>query len=166
MLGARPSANDAVSRFLATTVPWIIVNEVGDANPIRAIGSMVATSSPEVKQALSTLRGRILNTPIACAAGLPCVWFGHTAWELPFAPALAVILSSDVVRIPAMWRQAPITAAIVVSGTLQHQSRLTRMDQGLRRVVEVLFGCGVGIVVAWALSRPWPEPVKPGSGPG
>jgi len=38
------------------------------------------------------------------------------------------------------------------------------MEQGLHRVAEVLFGCVVGIVVAWALSWIWPLP-EPGSAP-
>ena len=29
---------------------------------------------------------------------------------------------------------------------------------GMRRVAEVLFGCVVGIAVAWLLSRLWPLP--------
>jgi uncharacterized membrane protein YccC len=72
--------------------------------------------------------------------------------------AVTVILSSYVVRIPAMWRQAPITAAIVIAGGLQHHEKLTAMEQGLRRVGEVLFGCVVGIAVAWILSKVWPLP--------
>ena len=51
----------AASMFIATTVLWIIVQRVGDANPIWAISSMVATSDPQVKQALSTFQGRIVR---------------------------------------------------------------------------------------------------------
>lgn len=148
----------AVSIFVATTVLWILVKEVGDANPIWAISSMVATSDPQVKQALSTFRGRILNTLLGCVVGLVFVWLGRTEWQLPFAMAVTVILSTYFVRVPAMWRQAPITAAIVISGGLQHHAKLTAMEQGLHRVVEVLFGCIVGIAVAWALSKVWPLP--------
>ena len=146
----------AVSLFIATTALWIIVKEIGDANPIWAISSMVATSDPQVKQAMSTLRGRILNTLLGCAVGLIFVWLGRTEWQLPFAMATTVILSSYFIRIPAMWRQAPITAAIVIAGGLQHHQKLTAMEQGLHRVSEVLLGCFVGIVVAWSLSKLWP----------
>lgn len=146
----------AVSMFIATTVLWILVNKVGDANPIWAISSMVATSDPQVKQALSTFRGRIINTVLGCVLGLLFVMLGHTAWQLPFAMAITVLVSSYVVRVPAMWRQAPITAAIVIAGGLQHHAKLTAMEQGLHRVTEVLFGCLVGIAVAWLLSRIWP----------
>jgi uncharacterized membrane protein YccC len=146
----------AVSLFVATTVLWIAVTEIGDANPIWAISSMVATSDPQMKQALQTFRGRILNTLLGCAIGLLFVWLGRTEWQLPFAMAVTVLISSYAIRIPAMWRQAPITAAIVIAGGLQHHDKLTGMEQGLHRVVEVLFGCVVGIAVAWLLSKIWP----------
>ncbi|HQR19247.1 MAG TPA: FUSC family protein [Burkholderiaceae bacterium] len=148
----------AVSLFIATTILWILVKKVGDANPIWAISSMVATSDPHMKQALSTFNGRILNTLLGCAVGLLFVGLGHTEWELPFAMAVTVLLSSYVIRIPAMWRQAPITAAIVIAGGLQHHDKLSGMEQGVRRVGEVLFGCVVGIAVAWMLSKIWPLP--------
>jgi uncharacterized membrane protein YccC len=148
----------AVSLFIATTVLWIVVKEIGDANPIWAISSMVATSDPQLKQALQTFRGRIINTLLGCAVGLVSVAVGRTEWQLPLAMAVTVLLSSYVIRIPAMWRQAPITAAIVIAGGLQHHDRLTGMEQGLHRVAEVLLGCVVGIAVAWLLSKIWPLP--------
>jgi hypothetical protein len=66
------------------------------------------------------------------------------------------ILSFEFIRIPAMWRQAPISAAIVIPGGLQHHDKLTGMEPGLHRVEEALFGCIVGIVLAWLLSKVWP----------
>jgi len=148
----------AVSIFIATTILWILVKEFGSANPIWAISSMVATSDPQVKQAFLTLRGRIVNTLVGCVVGLLFVWLGRTEWQLPLAMAVTVILSSYFVRIPTMWRQAPITAAIVIAGGLQHHEKLTALEQGLHRVGEVLFGCIVGIAVAWTLSKVWPLP--------
>ena len=104
----------AVSLFVATTVLWIVVKEIGDANPIWAISSMVATSDPQMKQALQTFRGRIVNTLVGCAVGLLFLGLGRTEWQLPFAMAATVLLLSYVIRIPTMWRQAPITAAMRV----------------------------------------------------
>ena len=94
--------------------------------------------------------------------GLVFVALGHTEWQLPIAMAVTVIVSSYFVRIPAMWRQAPITAAIVIAGGLEHHQKLTAVEQGLHRVGEVLIGCVVGIAVAWALSRLWPLPQAAG----
>lgn len=146
----------AVSMFIATTVLWILVEEYGDTSPIWAVSSMVATSDPQVKQALLTFRGRIVNTLLGCAVGLSFIALGHTQWQLPFAMAVTVLLSSYVIRVPTMWRQAPITAAIVIAGGLQHHDRLSGMEQGLHRVAEVLLGCVVGFAVAWLLSKVWP----------
>jgi uncharacterized membrane protein YccC len=151
----------AASIFIATTVLWILIKEYGDANPIWAVSSMVATSDPLMKQALSTFRGRIINTLLGCAIGFLFVALGHTEWRLPFAMAVTVLISSYVVRIPTMWRQAPITAAIVIAGSLQHHDKLTGMEQGLHRVAEVLFGCVVGIAAAWLMSKVWPLPDAP-----
>ena len=151
----------AVSNFIATTVLWILVKEYGDANPIWAISSMVATSDPQMKQAAATFRGRILNTLLGCAIGLLFLVAGHTDWRLPFAMAVTVLVSSYLIRIPSMWRQAPITAAIVIAGGLHHHDTLTGVEQGLHRVSEVLFGCVVGIAVSWMLSKVWPLP-EPG----
>ena len=148
----------AVSLFIAPTVLWIVVKEIGDANPIWAISSMVATSDPQLKQALQTFRGRIINTLLGCAVGLVSVAVGRTEWQLPLAMAVTVLLSSYVIRIPAMWRQAPITAAIVIAGGLQQHDKLAGVEQGLHRVAEVLLGCVVGIAVAWLLSKVWPMP--------
>jgi uncharacterized membrane protein YccC len=146
----------AVSMFVATTVLWILVKELGDRNPIWAISSMVATSDPQVKQSLATFRGRIVNTLLGCAVGLLFLWLGHTEWQLPFAMAVTVVLSSYFIRVPTMWRQAPITAAIIIAGGFQHHDKLSALEQGLDRVGEVLFGCVVGIAVAWVLSKVWP----------
>lgn len=146
----------AVSIFVATTVLWILVKLISDENPIWAISSMVATSDPQMKQAFATFRGRIVNTLLGCATGLVFLAFGHTEWRLPFAMATTVLLSSYVVKIPNMWRQAPITAAIIIASGLQHHDTMTGMEQGMHRVVEVLLGCIVGIAVAWSLSKVWP----------
>ncbi len=148
----------AVSMFVATTVLWILVKELGDANPIWAISSMVATSDPNVKQAFSTFRGRILNTLLGCAMGLLFVWLGHTEWQLPFAMAVTVIVSSYLVRIPAMWRQAPITAAIVIAGGLQHHDKVAGMEQGLHRVAEVLLAASSASWSRGYWRKVWPLP--------
>lgn len=147
----------AVSIFVATALLWYLLGHLADLNPIWAISSMIAASEPLMKIAVQTFRGRILNTLLGCATGLVFLMVGGTSeWKLPVALAVTTLLSSYVVRIPTMWRQAPITAAIVIAGGLQHQSKLGGVEEGLRRVVEVLLGCIVGLVVAWTLSKVWP----------
>jgi len=156
----------AVNIFVATTVLWIVVKVYGDANPIWAISSMVATSDPQLRQSLATFKGRLINTLVGCAIGLVFIAFGHTEWQLPTALALAVLVSSYVVRVQTMWRQAPITAAIVIAGSLQHHDTLGALERGAVRVGEVLFGCLVGIASAWVLSKLWPLREAPSVGKG
>ena len=151
----------AVNIFIATTVLWIVVKVYGDYNPIWAISSMIATSDPQIKQSLTTFRGRLINTVVGCAIGMLFLGVGRTDWQLPVALALSVLVSSYVVRVQAMWRQAPITAAIVIAGSLQHHDKLSAFEQGAIRVGEVLFGCIVGIACAWLMSKLWPLPHKP-----
>ncbi len=155
----------ALSIAIATTLLWIIVHQLAQSNPVWAISSMVATSDPLMKQAVSTFRARIINSLVGCAIGLLFIAIGGThVITLPLAMAVTVLVSSYVVRIPTMWRQAPISAAFVIAAGLEHQSRIKGLQAGGFRMTEVLFGCVVGLMVAWLMSVIWPlpEPV-PGS---
>ena len=149
----------AVSIFIATAVLWLSVHELAKSNPVWAISSMVATSDPLMKQAVLTFRSRIINSLVGCAVGLLFIALGGSrVITLPLAMAVTVLLSSYVIRIPTMWRQAPITAAFVIAAGLEYHSRLHGFQAGVNRVVEVLFGCVVGLAVAWFVSVIWPLP--------
>ncbi len=149
----------AVSIAIATTVLWIVLHEFSQSNPVWAISSMVATSDPKVKHAISTFRARIINSLVGCAIGLLFIAIGgaHVVM-LPFAMAVTVLVSSYAVRIQTMWRQAPISAAFVIAAGLEHQSRTNGLRAGGIRMTEVLLGCVVGLAVAWGMSRVWPLP--------
>ena len=155
----------AANVFVATTLLWVMLRTFADLNPIWAISSMIAASDPVVKQALRTFRGRIINSLVGCAVGLVVLVVGGTnEWKLPLAMAVAVLVSSYVVREQVMFRQAPITAAIVIAAGLEKHSKLTGVELGVLRVGEVLLGCIVGVLVTWCISKLWPvpEPPKPG----
>jgi len=83
---------------------------------------------------------------------------GSSEWKLPLPWSFTVLLSPYSVRIPTMWRQAPITAAIIMSSVLEHHSKSTGLEIGLRRVGEVILGCVVGLLVTWLISKVWPPP--------
>ena len=70
--------------------------------------------------------------------------------------AVTVLLSSYVVRIQTMWRQAPISAAFIIAAGFEFHSRRRGLIAGVSRMSEVLFGCVVGLVVAWVVSVVWP----------
>ena len=149
----------AVSIFIATAVLWIVVHKIGKVNPIWAISSMVATSDPLMKQALLMFRSRIINTMVGCVIGLAFIAVGGSRTiTLPLAMAVAVLVSTYVVRIQTMWRQAPISAAFVIAAGMEYHSRFHGLQAGAQRTSEVLFGCVVGLVVAWLVSVFWPLP--------
>jgi hypothetical protein len=81
---------------------------------------------------------------------------------LPFALALAVLISTYVVRVKTMWRQAPITAAIVLATGISQGTRAAGVESGLRKVGQVIFGCFVGIMVSWVMSKVWLVKPPPG----
>src|SRR5262249_8717306 len=133
---------------------------------IWAIASMIAASDPQVTEAVRMFRSRIINVLVGCGVGLLFVVIGGpTEWILPFALAATVLLSSYVIHIPTMWRQAPITAAIGMAAGLTAHSELSAVEHGLHKVAEVLFGCFVGVTVSWTMSKLWPISHKAPDGP-
>lgn len=150
----------AVSIFFATAVLWVSLHELSKSNPIWAISSMVATSDPSMKQSILLFRSRLINTLVGCAIGLLFIALGGSRIiTLPLAMAATVLVSAYVVRIPTMWRQAPISAAFVIAAGLEYHSRIKGLQAGMDRMFEVLFGCVIGLVVGWLVSVLWPEPV-------
>ena len=149
----------AVNIFVATTLVWLLLQKMAHLDPIWAISSVIASSDPIVERAFTFFRGRITNALLGCAVGLIFLIFGGTSeWKLPVALAVTVLITSYVVRVPTMWRQAPITAALVIASELIHRSDLTPVQIGLHRVGEVMLGCVVGVTVAWLMSKVWPVP--------
>jgi uncharacterized membrane protein YccC len=148
----------ALNVFIGTTVTWYVLTHIADdENPIWAIASMVAASDPQVKEAVRIFKSRLINVSLGCAVGLIFVIIGGTSeWKLPIALAVTVLLSSYWVQIPTMWRQAPITAAIVIAAGLTEHSKLSGIQHGVHKVVEVIFGCLVGLLVSMLMSKVWP----------
>jgi uncharacterized membrane protein YccC len=146
----------AVNVFIASIIVWIGVRFLLHADPIWAIASMVASSEPVVKKGFKFFGGRLANTLVGSAVGLLFVSVGDPSpWRLPFALAITVLLSSYFVRVQVMWRQAPITAAIVIAGTVSADSKIAGMEVGLIRVAEVIFGCVVALGVSGLMSKIW-----------
>ena len=155
----------AVNVFVAGTLLWLILREVQHLNPIWAISSMIAASDPVVETAWKFFRGRLANALVGCVTGLVILFIGGTSeWQIPIALSVSVLISTYVVRVPVMWRQAPITATIVVAGGLAEPSRIYGMRQGVERVGDVLLGCLVGLLVSFAMSRLWPATNEEGAG--
>ena len=152
VLGAR----FAINVFIATIIVMQTLSYFGNDKPIWAIASMVASSEPEPKEARRLFRSRVTNVLVGCAVGFAFLLFGgEKAWTLPLALATTVLVSTWFVRVKTMWRQAPITAAIVIAAALSSQSSLRGVEQGLLKVGQVLFGSVVGMLVSWITARFW-----------
>jgi uncharacterized membrane protein YccC len=149
----------ALNVFIGSAALWLLLRLMASTDPIWAIASMIAASDPQVKNALRTFYGRIVNALVGCAVGLVFVVLGRGGeWQLPLALAVTVVLSSYVIRVPTMWRQAPITAAIVIAAGFAHHSQLSGIEHGLHKVGEVILGCVMGLAVTLLMSRLWPAP--------
>jgi len=150
----------AANIFVATALLWLILGRFAQLDPIWAISSMVASIDPNVNLAYQTFRGRIINAILGCSVGLLFLCMGGVGdWKLPVALSVTVLISSYIVHVPQMWRQAPITAALVIAASLTHESRRSGAEIGLSRVGEVLLGCIIGLTVTFVMSKLWPPPV-------
>jgi uncharacterized membrane protein YccC len=146
----------AVNVFIAATIVWFTLRLLDRSNPIWAIASMVAAADPEPEEARRLFRSRLLNVLVGCGVGFCFLLVGSQSdWTVPFALAVTVLISSYVVRIKTMWRQAPITAAIVIAAGISRSSTLGGIEHGLRKVGAVVFGCIVGLLVSWLMSKVW-----------
>jgi uncharacterized membrane protein YccC len=145
--------------FIGSTLVWFVLREIGGVSPIWAIAAMVASTDPQMDVARHMFRSRIVNVLVGAAVGLMFMLVGGSSeWTLPIALAATVLISSYLVRIPTMWRQAPITAALVVASGLSQHSKSAGIELGLTKVAEVLFGCVVGLAVSALMARVWPPP--------
>ena len=146
----------AVNVFIATTIVWFTLKLLNVSNPIWAIASMVAASDPVPEEARRLFRSRLVNVLVGCVVGLSLLLLGgQSDLMIPFALALTVLISSYVIRIKTMWRQAPITAAIVIAAGISQGSKVAGLESGLRKMAQVIFGCIVGLLVSWLMSKVW-----------
>ncbi|PYT01750.1 MAG: hypothetical protein DMF63_02590 [Acidobacteria bacterium] len=153
----------AINAFIATTIVWFTLRALGVGNPIWAIASMVAAADPEPVEARRMFRSRLVNVLVGCAVGFGALLVGDGSdWLIPFTLALTVLISSYIVRVKTMWRQAPITAAIVLATGISQGAKSAGVESGLRKVGQVIFGCLVGMLVSYFMSKVWL--VRPPSG--
>ena len=146
----------ALNVLIAASIVWFTLREIGDTNPIWAIASLVAASDPEPQQARQLFRSRMINVLVGCAVGFLFILVGSGRPRMvPVALAITVLISSYLVRVKTMWRQAPITAAIVIAASIASASTRVGLFRGLHRVAEVVFGSLVGILVSWLMSKLW-----------
>lgn len=152
ILGIRFSVNV----FIASSIVWFVLVHIADTNPIWAIASMVAASDPEPLESRRMFRSRLINVLVGCGTGFVFLLINSRShWMLPLALAITVLVSTWLIRVKTMWRQAPITAAVVIAGGLTYGSKALGLEKGLHKVGEVIFGCLVGMLVSLLMSKVW-----------
>jgi uncharacterized membrane protein YccC len=157
----------SVNVFIGTIVVWHTLGLVGVTKPLWAIASMIGASDPEPELARQVFRNRLINVLVGCACGLAFLLLaGGRTWVLPVALATTVFIATRVVRVKMMWRQAPITAAIVIAAALAGQSTQLGVQQAFLKVAQVIYGCLIGVLVSWLLSRVWLVQVPPAKDAG
>jgi uncharacterized membrane protein YccC len=159
----------AANVFVGSVIVWAVLSRFDGVSPIWAIAAMIASTDPQVDVARRMVRSRLINVCVGAVVGLVFLLVGgSTPWKLPFALATTVLISSYLLRITTMWRQAPITAALVIATGLARHSTAAGLNAALLKVAEVLFGCLVGIGVSWLISRAWalPETSEPSAKKG
>lgn len=145
-----------VNVLIATSIVWFTLRRIGDPSPMWAIASVVAASDPEPETARQLFRSRIINVLVGCGVGFVFILFGSGKPRMvPVSIAFTVLISTYFVRVKTMWRQAPITAAIVIAASIAGASTTAGMIRGLHRVGEVLFGSLVGMLISWLMSNVW-----------
>ena len=146
----------AINAFIATTIVWFTLRWLGVGNPIWAIASMVAAADPEPIEARRMFRSRLVNVLVGCVVGFAALLIGGDSdWLIPITLAVTVLISSYVIRVKTMWRQAPITAAIVLASGIAQGAKTAGVESGLRKVGQVIFGCVIGMLVSYAMSKVW-----------
>lgn len=146
----------AINVAIATVITWYTLKYIGDKNPIWAIASMVAASEPQPEEAKRFFKARLANVLVGCVVGLVFLLVGGSKdWLLPFALAATVLISTLIVKVKTMWRQAPITAAVVIAAAVFGGSASRGVTQGIHKVLEVVFGCMVGLLVSLLMSKVW-----------
>lgn len=146
----------AVNVFIAGTIVWFALRHLGSTSFAWAIASMIATSDPQPEKSRQFFNGRLINVLVGCFVGFCWLLAGaRSEWIVPSALAVTVLISSCLIRVQAMSRQAPITAAIVIAAGLTGGSTQAGMTLGEHKVIEVLFGSIVGAFVSWASSKLW-----------
>ena len=152
----------AINVFISTAIVWFTLQSLGIRNPIWAIASMVAAADPEPIEARRMFRCRLTNVLVGCVVGFGILLINGGDWMLPVALAVTVLISTYLVRVKTMWRQAPITAAIVLAAGISQGTRAAGFESGLYKVGEVIYGCLVGMLVSLLMSKLWlvKPPVK------
>lgn len=161
----------AVRVLISGVIVWLLLGVVAHVDPLWGLISAVVVTDLKVQSAMNNFVSRMLNTLIGCGIGLLFLkLFGASAWVVLLAMSLAIIVSSDLVKVPISWRIAPITAAIVMTPAYVAHSAHAGLAAALQRTAEVVVGSAVAVGVSYATAgllrlrradtRQWPHTAR------
>src|SRR5437773_8299920 len=88
----------AVQIFAGSTIVWLLLRSIGDADPLWAVISLIVVTEPHVGAAWLAFQSRILNTAIGCITGLSFLLVaGPEGWVLPLALTVTVLICTYAV---------------------------------------------------------------------
>jgi len=153
---ARRGLRYALRIFAGVVVLWKIAAAFGDYSPVWATVSLVMTSELEMRLSLFASSRRFAHMAIGCGVALLTLWAVRpNLWEYAAAVTAAALISFFVMEIGGNWRAAGAATAIVAGSRYDTFTRSAGMQEGVVRSAEVLGGCVVALVVAWAANEMW-----------
>jgi uncharacterized membrane protein YccC len=146
----------AVQIFAGSTIVWLLLRSLGDANPLWAVVSLIVVAEPRLGTAWLAFLSRTLNTVIGCTMGLCFLLLaGPEGWVLPLALTATVLVCTYAIEVPISWRIAPITAALVIAPGIVAHSTSSALEIALYRSGEVVLGSAIALLMSWIMSKIW-----------
>jgi uncharacterized membrane protein YccC len=142
----------AVRILVGTAIDWLVLDALGDPNPIWAMISTVIVLDPVLQTTLLNFKSRFAHTLVGSAIGfLLLVAVPRYPYAIiPLGMALASLVCTTVLSLPGNWKIAPVTAALVMAAGVTAHSETAGLTTALRRIGEVLFGSAVAVAVTGA----------------
>lgn len=142
------------ARVLAgSLLVWLLLDLLGDRNPIWALISLLVVSDQELGTTVSNFKSRFLNTIIGAAIALALLWLVpaplRQSWLVPVGMAASVLFCTSVFTV-GNWKIAPVTVVLVLAAGIREGSGDEGMATAWKRTSEVLLGSLVAVAVAWA----------------
>ena len=144
----------ALRIFFGTVLLWVISAALGDAAPIWATVSLVRCSEIDTEASFLRSMRRFGHMAIGCAIALAALRAVQiNLWEFAATVAIASLAAFFIPEIGGNWRAAGAGTAIVAGARFDTFTQHAAMNQALVRSAEVLGGCLIALLVAWAANQ-------------
>ena len=146
----------ALRIFFGIVLLWEFSTTLGDAAPIWATVSLVMCSEIDTEASFLRSMRRFGHMAIGCAIALGALRAARiNLWEFAVTVAVASLAGFFFPEIGGNWRAAGAGTAIVAGSRFDTFTQHAAMDQALQRSAEVLGGCLIALLVAWAANQLW-----------